>query len=125
MPKPGPHSVLLVIALGTAGFHPLADGVALGGIRLALTVGVLALLIALTGQWAKAMITGHLCGLSVLIAALIAATAGEAAVAPAVTAAITATPAAACATRSPSLSEARALISRPSRSWNHSGFPSV
>ncbi len=43
----------------------------LGGARLALTVGSLALLIALTGLWDKAMITVYLCGIAVLIAALI------------------------------------------------------
>ena len=46
-------------------------GWSLGGLRLAITVGALALLIALTGQWPKAMITVYLCGLSVLIACLI------------------------------------------------------
>ena len=43
----------------------------LGGLRLAATVGVLAFLIAATGQWEKAMITVYLCGISVIIAALI------------------------------------------------------
>lgn len=43
----------------------------LGGVRLALTTGILAFLIAATGQWAKAMITVYLCGISVVIAALI------------------------------------------------------
>lgn len=43
----------------------------LGGWRLALTVGLLALLIAATGQWEKAAITVYLCGISVIIAAII------------------------------------------------------
>ncbi|MGI9419965.1 MAG: ABC transporter permease, partial [Geminicoccaceae bacterium] len=55
---------------GVVGLLALA-GWTLGGVRLALTVGGLALLIALTGQWDKAMITVYLCGLSVLIACLI------------------------------------------------------
>ena len=46
-------------------------GYALGGLRLALTVGLLALFIAATGQWEKAMITVYLCGVSVLAAAAI------------------------------------------------------
>ena len=46
-------------------------GLRLGGIRLAITVGVLSLLIAMTGQWEKAMITVYLCGISVVIASLI------------------------------------------------------
>ncbi|MGC4023767.1 MAG: ABC transporter permease subunit [Mesorhizobium sp.] len=50
--------------LGYAGWR-------LGGLRLALLVAVLALLIAATGQWEKAMITVYLCGVSVVIAALI------------------------------------------------------
>lgn len=54
----------VVILLGMAGFS-------LGGIRLAFNVCVLALLIALTGLWDKAMITVYLCGIAVLIAALI------------------------------------------------------
>jgi len=56
--------------IGVVGLLVLA-GWTLGGLRLALTVGVLALLIALTGQWPKAMITVYLCGLAVLIACLI------------------------------------------------------
>ncbi|MBX9457188.1 MAG: ABC transporter permease subunit [Rhizobium sp.] len=43
----------------------------LGGIRLALTSGILSFLIAATGQWEKAMITVYLCGISVMFAALI------------------------------------------------------
>ena len=43
----------------------------LGGLRLALPVGVLAFLIAATGQWEKAAITVYLCGISVVIASLI------------------------------------------------------
>ncbi|MEE4235573.1 MAG: ABC transporter permease subunit [Anderseniella sp.] len=46
-------------------------GWSLGGWRLALLTGVLALLIAVTGQWDKAMVTVYLCGISVLIACLI------------------------------------------------------
>jgi glycine betaine/proline transport system permease protein len=56
--------------LGVAGLLAFA-GYRLGGLRLALTVGVLALLIAATGQWEKAMVTVYLCGVSVLFAALI------------------------------------------------------
>ncbi|MGJ8583602.1 MAG: ABC transporter permease [Marinosulfonomonas sp.] len=43
----------------------------LAGPRLALLVGVLSLLIAISGQWEKAMITVYLCGISVVIASLI------------------------------------------------------
>ena len=43
----------------------------LGGVRLALTSGILSFLIAATGQWEKAMITVYLCGISVIFAALI------------------------------------------------------
>ncbi|MGV3552907.1 ABC transporter permease [Rhizobium sp.] len=43
----------------------------LGGIRLALTTGILSFLIAATGQWEKAMITVYLCGISVIFACLI------------------------------------------------------
>ncbi len=46
-------------------------GWTLSGFRLALTIGLLAALIALTGLWDKAMITVYLCGISVVIAALI------------------------------------------------------
>ena len=43
----------------------------LGGWKLALLVAGLGLFIVLTGQWAKAMITVYLCGISVVIAGLI------------------------------------------------------
>ena len=43
----------------------------LGGWRLALLAASLALFIAVTGQWEKAMITVYLCGVSVLFACLI------------------------------------------------------
>jgi glycine betaine/proline transport system permease protein len=43
----------------------------LGGVGLALLAGILAFLIAATGQWEKAMITVYLCGVSVVIAAAI------------------------------------------------------
>jgi glycine betaine/proline transport system permease protein len=56
--------------LGVTGLLAFA-GYRLGGLRLALTVGVLAFLIAATGQWEKAMVTVYLCGVSVLFAALI------------------------------------------------------
>jgi glycine betaine/proline transport system permease protein len=46
-------------------------GYRLGGVRLAVLVGVLAFLIAATGQWEKAMITVYLCGISVIAASLI------------------------------------------------------
>lgn len=46
-------------------------GLRLGGWRLGLSVALLAALIALTGQWPKAMVTVYLCGISVVIAALI------------------------------------------------------
>jgi glycine betaine/proline transport system permease protein len=46
-------------------------GCLLSGLRLALTCAVLALLIAVTGQWEKAMITVYLCGISVVFACLI------------------------------------------------------
>ena len=46
-------------------------GHALGGWRLGGLVGVLALLIAATGQWEKAMVTVYLCGISVVFACLI------------------------------------------------------
>jgi glycine betaine/proline transport system permease protein len=54
----------VVAALFLAGFL-------LSGFRLALTCAVLALLIAVTGQWEKAMITVYLCGISVVFACLI------------------------------------------------------
>lgn len=46
-------------------------GYRLGGLRLALTAGILSLLIAVTGQWEKAMITVYLCGISVVVAGLV------------------------------------------------------
>jgi len=55
---------------GVCGLVALA-GWSLGGWRLALLTGVLALLIAVTGQWDKAMVTVYLCGISVVIACLI------------------------------------------------------
>jgi glycine betaine/proline transport system permease protein len=48
-----------------------AAGYALSGLRLAALVAVLAVLIAVTGQWEKAMITVYLCGISVFFACLI------------------------------------------------------
>ena len=51
----------VVLFITAAGWH-------LGGARLAALVGTLGLLIALTGQWEKAMITVYLCGISTLIA---------------------------------------------------------
>ena len=56
--------------VGVVGLVALA-GWSLGGWRLALLTGVLALLIAVTGQWAKAMVTVYLCGASVVLACLI------------------------------------------------------
>jgi glycine betaine/proline transport system permease protein len=56
--------------LGVAGLVALA-GWSLGGLRLAALTGSLATLIALTGQWEKAMITVYLCGISALLACLI------------------------------------------------------
>ena len=55
---------------GVVGLVALA-GWSLGGLRLALLTGVLAFLIAATGQWEKAMITVYLCGISVVLACLI------------------------------------------------------
>ncbi|MBV2187361.1 MAG: ABC transporter permease subunit [Rhizobium sp.] len=46
-------------------------GYRLGGLRLALTAGLLSLLIAVTGQWEKAMVTVYLCGISVVVASLV------------------------------------------------------
>ena len=46
-------------------------GLRLGGWRLALLNAALVTLIAVTGQWEKAMITVYLCGISVVIAMLI------------------------------------------------------
>jgi glycine betaine/proline transport system permease protein len=51
----------VVLFIAAAGWH-------LGGARLAALVGALALLIAITGQWEKAMITVYLCGISTIIA---------------------------------------------------------
>jgi glycine betaine/proline transport system permease protein len=51
----------VVLFIAAAGWH-------LGGARLAALVGTLALLIAITGQWEKAMITVYLCGISTIIA---------------------------------------------------------
>lgn len=45
-----------------------AAGYSLGGLRLALIVTALTVLIAATGQWEKAMISVYLCGISVVIA---------------------------------------------------------
>ena len=62
----------LLLALpwfGVAALLGLA-GWSLGGWRLALLTAGLAVLIAVTGQWAKAMITVYLCGISVIIASL-------------------------------------------------------
>jgi glycine betaine/proline transport system permease protein len=56
--------------IGVVGLLALA-GFRLGGWRLALTAAALSALIALTGQWEKAMITVYLCGISVAIACLI------------------------------------------------------
>lgn len=53
--------------LGVVGLLAFA-GHRLGGIRLAALVGLLAFLIAATGQWEKAMVTVYLCGISVVIA---------------------------------------------------------
>jgi len=55
--------------LGVVGLLALA-GFSLGGWRLALLTGVLAFLIAATGQWSKAMVTVYLCGISVVFACL-------------------------------------------------------
>ncbi|WP_052161522.1 ABC transporter permease subunit [Hoeflea sp. BAL378] len=46
-------------------------GCRLGGLRLAALASGLALFIAATGQWEKAMITVYLCGISAVLAALI------------------------------------------------------
>jgi glycine betaine/proline transport system permease protein len=56
--------------LGVVALLALAGHV-LGGLRLALLVGVLAFLIVATGQWENAMVTVYLCGVSVLFACLI------------------------------------------------------
>jgi glycine betaine/proline transport system permease protein len=54
--------VVAAVALG---------GLRLGGWRLAALVGSLALFVAVTGQWAKAMVSVYLCGISVLFACAI------------------------------------------------------
>jgi glycine betaine/proline transport system permease protein len=54
--------------LGVVGLLTFA-GYRLGGARLAALVGLLAFLIAATGQWEKATVTVYLCGVSVVIAA--------------------------------------------------------
>ena len=59
LPWPGVVAVLALL------------GYRLGGLRLALIAGILSLLIAVTGQWEKAMITVYLCGISVIVASLI------------------------------------------------------
>ena len=51
----------------------------LGGWRLSLLAGGLALLVVITGQWEKAMITIYLCGISVVIATAIGVPIGIAA----------------------------------------------
>lgn len=51
----------VVAVLALAGYR-------LGGVRLALLAGVLAFLIAATGQWEKATVTVYLCGISVVVA---------------------------------------------------------
>ncbi len=56
--------------LGVMGLLAFA-GWRLSGLKLAAIVGVLAFLIAATGQWEKAMITTYLCGISVVVAALL------------------------------------------------------
>ena len=55
---------MVVLAVGLLGFQ-------LGGVRLALIVFFLALFCALTGLWAKTMVTVYLCGISVVFAALL------------------------------------------------------
>ncbi len=56
--------------LGVTGLLMLT-GYTLGGLRLALLVGILATLIASTGLWEKSMITVYLCGISVILACLL------------------------------------------------------
>ncbi len=51
----------VVLFLGALGYR-------LGGMKLAALVSLLALLIAVTGQWEKAMITVYLCGIATIIA---------------------------------------------------------
>jgi len=55
---------MVVAAVALAGYQ-------LGGWRLALVTGSLALFLAVTGNWEKSMISVYLCGISVLVAALI------------------------------------------------------
>ena len=55
---------------GVVGLLALA-GWRLGGLRLAALVTSLSLLIVMTGQWEKAMITVYLCGISVVIASAV------------------------------------------------------
>ena len=55
---------MVVLAVGLAGFQ-------LGGLRLALVTGLLALFVAIVGLWDKAMVTVYLCGISVVFACLI------------------------------------------------------
>jgi glycine betaine/proline transport system permease protein len=54
----------VILLVSVAGFQ-------LGGWRLSLLVTALSVFILVTGQWADAMVTVYLCGISVLIAALI------------------------------------------------------
>ncbi len=56
--------IIVVLMAGLAGLQ-------LGGRRLGLLTGTLALFPAIVGMWAKAMVTVYLCGLSVLIACLL------------------------------------------------------
>ena len=56
--------VMVVLGVGLAGWQ-------LGGKRLGIVLGSLALFIVLVGLWPKAMVTLYLCGLSVIIAASI------------------------------------------------------
>ncbi len=56
--------------VGVVGLVALG-GWQLGGWRLSLLCGVLALFVAVVGQWPKSMVTVYLCGLSVAIACLI------------------------------------------------------
>jgi glycine betaine/proline transport system permease protein len=64
--------VVVVGLLALAGWR-------LGGRKLSLLVFFLALFVAVTGQWEKAMITVYLCGISVMIATLIGVPIGIAA----------------------------------------------
>ncbi len=65
---------MVVAAIGLAGLQ-------LGGWRLALLTGSLALFAAMVGLWDKTMITVYLCGISVIIASLIGIPIGIAAAA--------------------------------------------